>query len=140
MYRQNPVRRDMFAYVPFQNMGQTYTSLAYDYRSVGISPDFGMRGNRFYFSQAQQIPYFYLPTPMIEFSFKSGISQGQMLQSFFLSQSYPLSLISLSATMLCVRWGIIRIFFLLWGAFQRDSLIIQRIKNTWLWHIMPMRK
>jgi len=89
MYRQNPVRRDMFAYVPFQNMGQTYTSLAYDYRSVGISPDFGMRGNRFYFSQAQQIPYFYLPTPMIEFSFKSGISQGQMLQSFFSANLTP---------------------------------------------------
>ena len=49
MYRQNPVRRDMFAYVPFQNMGQTYTSLAYDYRSVGISPDFGMRGESFLF-------------------------------------------------------------------------------------------
>ena len=27
MYKQNPVRKDMFAYVPFQNMGQTYTTL-----------------------------------------------------------------------------------------------------------------
>ena len=83
MYRQNPVRKDMFAYVPFQNMGQTYTTLAYDFRHTIPSPRLGMRGNSFYFSSAEDILYYRVPTPMTEFSFKSGLSQGQLLQSFF---------------------------------------------------------
>ena len=89
MYKQNPLRKDLFAYLPFQNMGQTYTSLAYDYRKNGITPSFGMRGNSFYFTEALDVPYYRLPTPMSEFSFKSGISQGQMLQSFFSANLTP---------------------------------------------------
>jgi len=55
MYKQNPVRKDMFAYVPFQNMGQTYTTLAYDFKHTALSPRLGMRGNSFYFSSADDV-------------------------------------------------------------------------------------
>ena len=89
MYKQNPVRKDMFAYVPFQNMGQTYTTLAYDFRRTELSPRLGMRGNSFYFSAGEDILYYRVPTPMTEFSFKSGLSQGQMLQSFFSANLSP---------------------------------------------------
>lgn len=89
MYKQNPVRKDMFAYVPFQNMGQTYTTLAYDFKHTALSPRLGMRGNSFYFSSADDVFYYRVPTPMTEFSFKSGLSQGQMLQSFFSANLSP---------------------------------------------------
>lgn len=88
-YKHNPIGKDMFEYLPFSNMGQTYNSLAYDFRQTEIQPQIGGTTNRFYYLSAADIPYYYLPTPITQFTYKSAVEQGQMLHSLFSANINP---------------------------------------------------
>ena len=88
-YKHNPIGRDMFEYMPFSNMGQTYSSLAYDFRQTSLHTEMGATANNFYYLKTKEIPYYYLPTPITQFMYRSGIEQGQVLHSLFSANINP---------------------------------------------------
>lgn len=88
-YKHNPTGKDTFEYTPFSNMGQTYNSLAYDFRKATIEPQMGGTANAFYYLKAKDIPYYYLPTPITQFAYKSAVEQGQLLHTLFSANITP---------------------------------------------------
>lgn len=88
-YKHHPVGKDMFEYMEFSNMGQTYNALAIDLRNKSIRPEMGATANNFYYIRSHEVPYYYLPTPITEFMYKSGIEQGQVLHTLFAANINP---------------------------------------------------
>ncbi len=82
-YTFNYLRKDNFELLPFSNTGQTYNSLSYrkDYKET--FPKFGARARHFNFMEADDIDYYYVPTPLTELYFKTVPEQGQQLDAFF---------------------------------------------------------
>ena len=84
-YKYNYLRKDDFELLPFHNIGQTYNSLGYNFDDVNLRPQFGAQARNFYYLEAQDINYFYVPTPYTDLYFKTTFQQGQNLDASFTS-------------------------------------------------------
>lgn len=82
-YKFNYLRKDNFELVPFNNVGQTYNKLAYNFNDHNITPDLGARARHFNFMEVKDIYYYEVPTPLTEIYFKTVPEQGQTLDAFF---------------------------------------------------------
>lgn len=81
--KSNFLRKDLFELLPFQNAGQTFNSLAYDFNKTSQFPDIGFSGKQFFYQNVRDINYYRVPTPTSEIMFRSTFEQGQFLESFF---------------------------------------------------------
>ena len=81
-YKYNYLRRDNFGLIPFTNIGQTYNSLTYDFKSTDLIPSFGARARHFNYMEVEDIYYYNVPTPLTELLYKTAFEQGQLLDSF----------------------------------------------------------
>lgn len=88
-YSHNPTGKDLFEFMPLANMGQTYNSLAYSFKRNDLRPKMGLTANDFYYIKSEEIPYYYLPTPITQFMYKTGMEQGQVLQTLFSANVSP---------------------------------------------------
>jgi hypothetical protein len=86
-YKFNYLRIDNFELVPFSNLGQTYNSLGYDFKSTRLMPEFGVRAKHFNYLESEDINYYHVPTPLTELFFKTAFKQGQLLDAFFTSNT-----------------------------------------------------
>ena len=82
-YKFNYLRKDEFDVLPFQNMGQTYNTLSYNFSDTKLTPSFGSRAKHFNFKEIEDIYYYRVPTPLTELMYKTAFEQGQLLESFF---------------------------------------------------------
>ncbi|HSJ12258.1 MAG TPA: putative porin, partial [Gillisia sp.] len=82
-YKFNYLRKDNFELLQFANVGQTYNSLAYNFRDENLLPQLGARARHFNFMEARDIYYYEVPTPLTELYFKTVPEQGQALDAFF---------------------------------------------------------
>jgi len=81
-FKFNYIRKDDFELLPFHNQGQTYNRLAYDFDNSSIFPKIGMTSKQYNYTNANNISYYYVPTPTSEFMYRTGLEQGQMLDAF----------------------------------------------------------
>ena len=82
-YKFNYLRKDNFELLPFNNVGQTYNSLARDIKSEVLIPEFVAQARHFNFMEVEDIYYYQVPTPLTEVYFKTVPEQGQTLDAFF---------------------------------------------------------
>lgn len=82
-YKFNYLRKDDFDVLPFQNVGQTYNTLSYNFSGRNLMPSFGAQAKHFNFKEIDDIFYYRVPTPLTEIMFKTVFEQGQLLESFF---------------------------------------------------------
>jgi hypothetical protein len=82
-YKYNYLRKDNFELLPFNNIGQTYNTLSYDFSSEDLMPSFGFRAKHFNYSEIEDVNYYYVPTPLTELMFKTVSEQGQLVDAFF---------------------------------------------------------
>ena len=82
-YKYNYLRKDYFELLPFNNTGQTFNTLSYDFESNKMMPSFGSRAKHFNYHEIEDVNYFYVPTPLTELMFKTVFEQGQLLDAFF---------------------------------------------------------
>ncbi|PID68713.1 MAG: hypothetical protein CR989_04440 [Flavobacteriales bacterium] len=80
-YKFNYLRQDNFELLPFHNQGQTYNHLAYDFNTVSLYPNMGARAMHFNFYTVKDINYFKVPTPTSELFYRTGLTQGQVLDA-----------------------------------------------------------
>ena len=86
-YKFNYLRKDNFELLPFSNLGQTYNSLGYNFKSTRLMPEFGVRAKHFNYLETEDINYYHAPTPLTELFFKTAFKQGQLLDAFFTSNT-----------------------------------------------------
>ena len=82
-YKFNYLRKDDFDVLPFNNLGQSFNTLSYDFRSNDLMPSFGARARHFNYMEIDDINYYYVPTPLTELMYKTAFEQGQLLDAFF---------------------------------------------------------
>ena len=81
-YRQNHLRKDLFGYQEFSNIGQPLNTLQYSLTSFSPYPEIGFNGKHFNYIQADQIRYYSAATPFTELFFNTTINKGQNVDSF----------------------------------------------------------
>jgi len=82
-YKFNYLRRDDFELMPFNNVGQTYNSLAYDFDKSNLKPLFAAQSHHLNYYEIEDINYYHVPTPLSELYFKTAFQQGQQMDAFF---------------------------------------------------------
>lgn len=82
-YKFNFLRKDLFEYLEFHNIGQALNPLAYSFDNTSLYPDMGFRTKQSFYKSAEEINYYQVPTPTSEIMFRSTLEQGQFLESFF---------------------------------------------------------
>ncbi len=82
-YKFNYLRRDIFELQEFANVGQTYNTLAYDFKETNLKPLFAAQSHHFNYKEIEEMKYFHVPTPLTELYFKTAFKQGQQLDAFF---------------------------------------------------------
>ena len=85
----NYIRKDNFELLAFHNLGQTYNRMGYDFSKTRLFPEFGARAKYYNYYPTKAINYYRVPTPTSELFFKTGIQQGQVLNSFLTSNLTP---------------------------------------------------
>lgn len=83
MYRFNYLRKDDLEKMPFSNVGQTYNTLAYDFESLSLRPNFVAQGQHHSYKEVEDIHYYQVPTPLSDLYFKTAFNQGQQMDAFF---------------------------------------------------------
>ncbi len=82
-YRFNPLYKDDFTYLTFQNIGQPVMPLIFDVTTDDIRPGFVADTKLTDYWKHSQTPFFKTPTPYSDLSFINGIKQGQVVNSIF---------------------------------------------------------
>ena len=82
-YKYNYLRRDDFELMPFNNIGQTYNSLGYNFETSNLKPLFAAQSHHFNYYDIEDINYYHVPTPLTELYFKTAFQQGQQMDAFF---------------------------------------------------------
>lgn len=82
-YKFNYLRKDNFNLMAFGNLGQTYNTLSYDIDIPHLQPVFGARARHFNYMEIDDIYYYSVPTPFTEIMYKTGFTQGQVLDALF---------------------------------------------------------
>lgn len=88
-YRYNLLKKDIFGLLPFSNEGQTYTTLDYGLLSKSVFPAIGFAAKHFNYSEATDISYYSVPTPLTDLYFKTVMEQGQSLDAFLTINTKP---------------------------------------------------
>ncbi len=88
-YKFNYIRKDDFELMAFQNQGQTYNRLGYDFSNSSFIPKMGMSAKFYNFKRAEDIRYYEVPTPTSELMWRSGMEQGQALDAFVTMNKSP---------------------------------------------------
>ncbi|RVT77676.1 hypothetical protein EOD40_07715 [Flavobacterium sufflavum] len=88
-YSMNYLRRDIFGLLPFPNEGQPYNTLQYSLIDYTPYPEMGFKAKHFNFLEANQIRYSSVATPVTELFFKSTLTKGQSVDSFFAVNLLP---------------------------------------------------
>lgn len=82
-YKYNFLRKDNFELLAFHNQGQTFNRLGYDFDSQNILPSIGMKAKHFNYQNIEDVNYYEVPTPTTEILYKTGLQQGQVLETLF---------------------------------------------------------
>lgn len=82
-YKYNYLRRDYFDLLPFNNIGQTFNRLSYEFDDQSVLPRLGARARHFNHMEIEDINYYRMPTPFTELLYKTAFEQGQVLDAFF---------------------------------------------------------
>ena len=82
-YKNNEWYKDMFGKMPFSNMAQPYNTMAYDFTHRDYLPSMGATAKAQLYMTPEEVKYYLLPTPLTEFSYKTGMEQGQSLNTLF---------------------------------------------------------
>jgi hypothetical protein len=82
-YKYNFLRKDNFELLGFHNQGQTFNTLAYDFSKQSRLPLIGMNAKHFNYLTTNDINYFEVPTPTSEILYRTGLQQGQVLETLF---------------------------------------------------------
>ena len=88
-YRSNEWFKDMFGKMPFANMGQPYNTMAYDFTQHTYLPEMGATAKKQLYFTPEEVMYYYLPTPISQFTYKTGMEQGQSLDVLFSANLQP---------------------------------------------------
>lgn len=80
-YKFNYLRQDNFELLPFHNQGQTFNHLGYSFDEVSLYPMMGARAMHFNYYGVKDINYYKVPTPTSELFYRTGLSQGQVLDA-----------------------------------------------------------
>lgn len=80
--RMNFLRKDLFGKLAFHNQGQVMNLLTQDFETAEILPSMGADAKHLNYLQKEDIHYFQMPTPASQFSYRSGVEQGQFLDSW----------------------------------------------------------
>ena len=80
-YRANFAQKDLFEYMPFQNIGQPVNRLDSYFFGLSFFPDFVPQGKMAFARTDDEIHYYKVPTPYSRLFFLTGNNQGQMLDS-----------------------------------------------------------
>ncbi len=88
-YKLNYIRKDDFELLPFHNVGQTYTNLAYNFDENSYIPKMGARAKYFNFKEVKDIDYYEVATPTSELMYRSGLEQGQVLDVLITMNTSP---------------------------------------------------
>lgn len=81
-YKFNHLRKDNFGLLPFANDGHTYNTLDFGLNSGSTLPQFGFKAKHFNYSNAKDINYYSVATPITELYFKTVLEQGQSVDAF----------------------------------------------------------
>lgn len=81
-YRQNHLRKDLFGFLEFSNIGQPLSTMQYSLTSFSPYPEIGFTGKHSNYMQADQIRYYSAATPFTELFFNTTINKGQNVDSF----------------------------------------------------------
>ena len=82
-YKYNFLRKDNFELLAFHNQGQTFSNLAYDFTNQNSLPIIGMNAKHFNYLATEDINYYKVPTPTSEILYRTGLQQGQVLETLF---------------------------------------------------------
>lgn len=82
-YIFNFLRKDNFELLEFQNQGQTLNNLGYSFSNQNLFPDIGYRAKQFSAYNIEDIKYYEVPTPTTEILYRTGLEQGQVLETLF---------------------------------------------------------
>ena len=82
-YKFNFLRKDNFELLGFHNQGQTFNNLGYRFQTISNLPDIGFRGKQFNYLNIEDIKYYEVPTPTTEILYRTGLQQGQVLETLF---------------------------------------------------------
>lgn len=82
-YKYNFLRKDNFELLAFHNQGQTFNNLAYDFTNQNSFPIIGMNAKHFNYLSKEDIDYYKVPTPTSEILYRTGLQQGQVLETLF---------------------------------------------------------
>ena len=82
-YNYNFLRKDNFELLAFHNQGQTFNNLGYDFNHQNTLPIIGMNAKHFNYLSKEDINYYKVPTPTSEILYRTGIQQGQVLETLF---------------------------------------------------------
>jgi len=82
-YTYNFLRKDNFELLAFHNQGQTFNNLAYDFTHQNSLPLIGMNAKHFNYLSKEDINYYKVPTPTTEILYRTGLQQGQVLETLF---------------------------------------------------------
>lgn len=85
----NHFRKDQFEKISQHNLGATYSNLGYDFAGVGFLPEMGIRAKHQDYLEVADVLYYRVPTPTTELFFKTGIQQGQVLNSVLTANLTP---------------------------------------------------
>jgi hypothetical protein len=81
-FKFNYLRKDNFGLLPFHNQGQTFNRLHYNFENNSLFPLMGMDAKQHNYYSAEDIKYYYVPTPTTELMYRTGLEQGQVLDAF----------------------------------------------------------
>lgn len=82
-YKSNAWEKDIFGKMPFSNMGQPYNTFVHDFTNRDYLPSMGAEAKKQFYLTPEEVKHYLVPTPLTEFTYKSGMEQGQMLNSLF---------------------------------------------------------
>ncbi len=82
-YKYNFLRKDNFELLAFHNQGQTFNRLGYDFNNLSRFPTMGMQAKHFNYLDVDAINYYEVPTPTTEILYRTGLQQGQVLETLF---------------------------------------------------------
>ncbi len=85
----NHLRKDIFELNPLHNLGMTYNLLGHDFSGVSLFPQTGMSAKHLDYLAREDIKYYRVPTPTSELFFRTGIQQGQILNSMLTTNVSP---------------------------------------------------
>ena len=87
-YKMNFLRKDLFGWQPLQNQGQVMNPLSYNFVGTDLLPQMGARAKHQNYYQVEDIRSYSVPTPSSQFSYRSGLEQGQFLDSWLTFNSH----------------------------------------------------